>query len=410
MEETTKPQNLDKKIAMHWISNSVWAQTGYGGQMKLLLPRFKALGYPVSMTAYYGLQGHTLQINEMTLFPMGYHPYGMDVAAGDTKTAQADVCMTNVDVWVCEPDMLKDVLWVPWMPIDSGSVSTLIKVKLPTAFERLVMSKHGQKLVEEAGFPCKYVPCAIDTKVFTPIDRTAAFKEMNLHIPAKIPEGKFLVSMVAMNKGNPSRKALCQQMRAFKEFHDKHPDSALYMHTILAEQGQQNGVNLVEYCRFIGLKINVDVFFPDALTVINGYPDVFLNAVYNASDVLLSVTMGEGFGIPILEAQAAGCPVIVGDWTAMSEIFFSGWKVKQSEANEVWTMLGAIQYDPFWQAITDRLEKAYEMRGNQDYRERARKGALKYDIDDVVKKYWVPVLEDLHKRIKDRPTFAEAPK
>ncbi len=400
----------DGKMGIHAVSNAVWSMTGYGGQMKLLLPRLKALGYEVSLTAYYGLAGHTLQINDMTVFPVGYHPYGMDVAAGNTKISGADVCITNVDLWVCEPAMLKDTIWIPWFPIDSGTVNPLIRAKLPAAFERLCMSKHGQKLVEELGHKCRYVPCAVDTKVFTPSPRDAALKEMNAHIPQHIAEDKFLVSMVAMNKGAPSRKAFFQQLRAFKAFHDTHPDTAIYLHTIKSEGGEQGGVNLVEVCKFLGLEIGKDVFFPDALTIINGYPDVFLNAVYNASDVFLSVTMGEGFGIPILEAQAAGCPVIVGDWTAMTEMCFSGWKVKKDEALEVWTMLGAIQYDPMWQAITNRLERAYQMRGNQDYRKRAREGAMKFDADKVVEKYWKPALEEIGLRILDRPTFTEVPK
>jgi glycosyltransferase involved in cell wall biosynthesis len=397
----------DGKMGIHMVTNAIWCQTGYGTQAKLVLPKMKELGYDISITAYYGLQGHTLQINDMTVCPVGYHPYGMDVAAGNTKQNQADVCMTNVDLWVCEPNSLKDVIWVPWFPIDSGTISSLIKARFPTNFARICMSKHGQKLVQEAGFDCEYIPCSVDTKVYRPGDRKAALDEVNKHIPEKIPEGSYIVSMVAMNKGNPSRKAFCQQMAAFKRLYDKHPEAVLYMHTIKSEMGEQGGVNLIEYCRFIGLTPGKNVFFPDALTVINGYPDIFLNAVYNASDVYLSVTMGEGFGIPIVEAQAAGCPVIIGDWTAMSELFASGWKVKKTEAQEVWTMLGAIQYDPNVDAIYDRLEKAYEMRGNQEYRDRATKGAQKYDIENVTEKFWKPVLEKINARVVDRPEFTD---
>ena len=404
MEENN--QNL-KKLNIHLISNSMWAQTGYGGQAKLLVPRLQALGHPMSVTAYYGLQGHTLMMNDTMLFPCGYHPYGMDVAAGNARQVGADILMTNIDLWVCEPQMFMDVPWVPWFPIDSGSVNEMIKSKLPSTFDRFAMSKFGQKMVKELGFDSHFVPCAVDTKVFTPADRVQALTEVNLHIPFKIPENKFLVSMVAMNKGAPSRKAFFQQIRAFKKFHDKHPDSVLYIHTIRSEHGEQGGINLVDICHFVGLEHNVDVIFPDQLMVINGYPDIYLNAVYNASDVFMSVTMGEGFGIPIIEAQASGCPVITGDWTSMSEITFSGWKVDKKESNEVWTMLSAIQYDPHWEAIYDRLEKAFEMRGNQEYRDRARKGALAYDIDTVIKKYWNPALAAVAKKLVERPKFTE---
>ena len=403
-------QNV-KKLAIHLLSNAVWAQTGYGGQAKLLLPRLQQLGHEVSMTGYYGLQGHTLMINDIMVFPCGYHPYGMDVAAGNAKVSKADILMTNVDLWVCEPQNFEGTTWVPWFPIDSETANPMIKAKLPYAFERYCMSKHGTKLVKELGHDCTFMPCAVDTNVFKPVgNREEALAEVNLHIRGDIPSDKYMVSMVAMNKGAPSRKAFYAQMKAFSIFHEKHPDSVLYMHTIKSEHGEQGGINLVEIANLFGLKLETDLFFPDPLMVINGYPDVFLNAVYNASDVFLSVTMGEGFGIPILEAQAAGCPVIVGDWTSMSEICFSGWKVKKEEATEIWTMLSAIQYEPHFSAIVDRLEKAFEMRGNQDYRERARKGAMVYDIDAVVKKYWVPALSKLSKKLAAMPAFTEVPK
>jgi glycosyltransferase involved in cell wall biosynthesis len=375
--------------------------------MKLLLPRLKALGYGTSMTAYYGLQGHMLEMNGIRIFPCAYHPYGMDVAAGNTKISGSIVCMTNVDVWVVEPAMLKDVFWVPWFPIDSETISPMIKAKLPPAFERYVMSKHGADMVQAAGFPCKFIPCSIDTNVFKPVNRIAARKEVNEHIQYKIPDNAYLVAMVAMNKGNPSRKAFCEQFRAFKAFQTNHPEAVLYAHTITSEGGQLGGVNLVEYCKHIGLQPNKDVIFPDPLTVVNGYPDVFLNAVYNSADVFMSVTMGEGFGVPILEAQAAGCPVITGDWTAMTEITFSGWKVRKEEAAEFWTVLGAIQYLPRWEAIADRLEQAYQMQGNQDYRDRATDGAQKYDIDRNIEKYWIPALDGLTQHIKDLPQWTE---
>ena len=47
------------------------------------------------------------------------------------------------------------------------------------------------------------------------------------------------------------------------------------------------------------------------------------------------------------------------------------------------------------------MEKAYGMRGNVDYRSRARDGARAYDIDKVMEKYWLPTLEVIKQRIEE---------
>jgi hypothetical protein len=94
----------------------------------------------------------------------------------------------------------------------------------------------------------------------------------------------------------------------------------------------------------------------------------------------------------------------------MSEITFSGWKVDKRDATEIWTMLTAIQYEPHPDAITDKLEAAFKMAGNQDYRKRARDGALAYDIEKVVEKHWIPTLDAIQARMNAVPEYTEPPK
>ncbi|NDV96114.1 glycosyltransferase family 1 protein [Dysgonomonas sp. 521] len=45
-----------------------------------------------------------------------------------------------------------------------------------------------------------------------------------------------------------------------------------------------------------------------------------LNYLYNGASLLYFVSQGEGFGLPILEAMSAGCPVITSNTTACNEI------------------------------------------------------------------------------------------
>lgn len=55
--------------------------------------------------------------------------------------------------------------------------------------------------------------------------------------------------------------------------------------------------------------------------ILAGYvPDGALPAIYAGADMLVFPSLYEGFGIPIVEAMAAGCPVVTSDRGAMAEI------------------------------------------------------------------------------------------
>jgi glycosyltransferase involved in cell wall biosynthesis len=257
--------------------------------------------------------------------------------------------------------------------------------------------------MDNAGLDYHYIPHGVDTEIFKPLDRIAARDAL------KFPQDKFIVGMVAANKGNPPRKAFHPQIAAFAALQKKHGDCVLYLHTF---DGVRNGYETVELIPFIeamDLKYGyaftksaegADVIFADQYGLALGYQDTMMAQIYNAMDVKMLVSMGEGFGIPILEAQACGTPVLVGDWTSMSELCFSGWKVAKCDAEPIFNNLHSFQYLPHSAAIADKLEQAYQMRGNQDYRDRARAGAMKYDANKIVEKYWLPTLEIIAKRIE----------
>ena len=377
-----------------WMSNAPWASTGYGNQSRLFVPRIKNLGHKVHFIAFYGLEGGVINWGDTPVYPRGHDMWGNDVAAAHTKHGGADVLITLQDSWVLDPKsiQLHGVRWIPWFPVDMEPLPVAIQRKIKEAYKRIVFSRFGERMVNNAGMDCYYVPHGVDTNLYKPIDRQEAKKLCGL------PDDKFIVGTVAANKGTPSRKALPEQLAAFAEFHKSHPDTAFYMHCTKSEHGEGQGVNLPELAEFLGLRVGVDVLFPDAYQQMLGYPDSNMNALYNCFDVFLLPSMGEGFGIPIVEAQAAGCPVIVGDWTAMGELCFSGWKIDKADAAPWWTPLAAYQFMPCISAITDTLEEAYK-KVNPGMRERARDGARLYDADRVTRKYWKPVLEQISEAV-----------
>lgn len=59
---------------------------------------------------------------------------------------------------------------------------------------------------------------------------------------------------------------------------------------------------------------------PDDMIIINQLNKRDLRALYNQAKALLFNTLYEGFGIPILEAMACGCPVVTSPTTSLPEL------------------------------------------------------------------------------------------
>lgn len=63
---------------------------------------------------------------------------------------------------------------------------------------------------------------------------------------------------------------------------------------------------------------------PDKFKAAKGWTTNTLVALYNAADVFVSTSMGEGFGLTIAEALSCGIPVIAQDCSAISEVAGAG--------------------------------------------------------------------------------------
>lgn len=339
------------------------------------------------------------------IYGASFDPYCQDVMHSHSENYHADAMLSLMDLQVFNPQNLLGTKWIAWTPVDHQTIPPVILEKAEQADFVISMSKHASAEMDKAGLKHSYIPCGVDTSVFKPYDMRTSREDM------KLPTDKFIVGMVAMNKGNPSRKAFHQTIMAFAALKKNHSDCVLYLHTGDGIRGYET-VNLIEYIKAFGLsygyafsgsETDKDVIFANQYGLSMGYEPQMMAKLYSAMDVYSGVTMGEGFGIPIIEAQACGTPVIVGDWTSMPELCFSGWKVERDEAEPIFTPLASWHYLPHPAAIADRMEAAYQMRGNQDYRKRAKAGVQQYDIERLIENKWLPVLKDIGEKLASRP-------
>lgn len=383
--ETTGPSKI------LWHSVAPWATTGYGIQTALFATRMAKAGHDVAISAFYGLGGAALEWEGMQVYP-GDDRHGNVSVPQLAKRHKADAVITLMDVWVLDPAVFSELNVGCWVPVDHEPCPPVVANFFRESGARpIAMSRFGERMLQAEGLDPLYVPHGINTNVFKPAggDRAALRKAFNL------PPDAFVVGMVANNSGHtPPRKAFPQAIMAFSAFRREHPDAVLWLHTELTgvRSGANPGVNIIDLCERFEVPPEA-VMFASQTELDVGIPDTVMAALYSSMDVLLNPSYGEGFGIPIVEAQACGTPVIVSDWTSMPELCGAGWRV----GGEPWwdPQHRAFFLCPFVGDIIQALEQAYAARGDQAARAAARTFALQYDADLVMETCWVPALAEL---------------
>jgi glycosyltransferase involved in cell wall biosynthesis len=240
------------------------------------------------------------------------------------------------------------------------------------------MSKHGSEVLTQRGIDHAYIPHALE-KHWTPT------------VLERDPwPGRFVVTIPNANKGvMPSRKAWGENLLAFGVFAKSRPDALLYLHTDASGSGA--GIDLLSLVEAAGISPD-QVMFVDQYDYRMGVPDSTMAAIYTRADVLLSATAGEGFGLPVLEAQGCGTPVIVSDFSAQPELVGDGWVVRvQPQWNPTQLAWFAT---PLVHSIVNALEEAYE-RPRGQVSEAAVEFAKGYAADKVFQEGWVPLLDSL---------------
>lgn len=374
------------------------ALSGYSVQTRLI-----ALGIKehcnLALLATFGLHGSIQDWNGIPLFPGGADAFSNDVIPKATKMWQADIVITLKDALVFQPQTFNGLRWVPMTPCDHDPSTPQVIERVRQSYRPIAYAPHGFRALRKAGLDPLYAPHAYDPNVYFPIDKAEARKVFN------IPNEMFVIGTVAVNRGGlPSRKAWVENLEAFAMFaHDK-PNVRYFVHTDLADDMYEAGVQLRPLMAQLGILDKV-LFCDQERYRYGGFPPEYMNAYYNSLDVLNAVSNGEGFGIPVLEAQAVGVPVIVGDWCAHEDLCFAGWKVEKHEAHHFFDQQQGFVFIPQPAAIADRLEHAHTALWNDHavagyWHDVAIKGATPYQIDTVIRDHWLPILAELERDIR----------
>jgi glycosyltransferase involved in cell wall biosynthesis len=379
-------------LTILWHSNAPWAGTGYGTQTKQVVQRMQRAGHNVAVNANYGLQATKMIWEEIPIFPMGVEQYSNDTVRGNFADWTREhpgpaVCICLFDAWTMVERLWDGVPTAVWTMVDHQPIPPAVLSVLQRAnITPIAVTQFGLDQMERVGLEALYIPMAIDTNLYQPTD---TFEGRTGREIIGFTEHDFVVSVINANKassaGGIHRKAWAENLLAFSIFAENKPDAKLYIHT--ERFGNHGGLALDVLLKAVGLQKH-QYRFVNQHAMHNGIPNEAMAAIYTATDVLLASTLGEGFGLTLLEAQACGTVAIANNFSAQPELLGDGWLTK---GQPYWDGAQMAWFNtPNIPSIVDSLEQAYARgRGRSD---KARAHAIKYDADTVWDQYWVPAL------------------
>jgi glycosyltransferase involved in cell wall biosynthesis len=383
----------DRRLRILVNTNGFWSTSGYGSQALHWLNALKADGWEVAISAFYGLEGGIIELNGIKCYPKIGSMWGEDAMIEHAKDFKADIVISLQDIWVLNPNLLQHIpRWIPYVPIDHDPIPDEIAARLKQAYRIVSYSKFGEEQIAKVGLHSRYIPHMVDVNIFKPLDKATVRKALG------IPEDVFLFGMVAANKDNPPRKSFQEAMDAFKLFQAKHPKSAMFFHVQVQQQG---GFDIIRYAKRIG--IEKYIYHMPPYELLYKVDREGMAKIYSMMDCLLMPSTNEGFGVPAVEAQACGVPVIVNNFTSMPELIIPG---RTGYACDVlykrFTPLGSYVGVPSTQSIYEKMELIFDSDREQMAKD-AREHVTKNYSLEVVMPMWISFLERVQKEIYPNP-------
>lgn len=381
-------------MRLTWHSNSPWNNSAYGKQTALFVPRIAALGHEVTIAAPYTFGGCPLEWNGFTVLPCVRDTAGNDVILQNHEFTRADWTIVLADPFglLKAARGLAQIDCAMLMPVDCNPLGEGdVTVLRESGAVPVAISRFGERVLRaEGALDVLYAPHGVDTVQYCPGDREAYRSTVDAIGPDTL-----VIGLVAMNR-DLQRKSFAEQFEAFARFHARHPDSVLALHT---SPVNNPGLNLPGMAARLG--ISGALAWPDSFSYDMGLiTEDHMAAFYRGIDVLSMASHAEGFGCPLLEAQASGTPVVTTDAASMTELCGSGWTVS---GTPWWAPgHGAWWVRPDVPDIEQAYEAAWLARENGEMpvlQKAAREFALTYDIDRVFAQHMVPVLAELEARI-----------
>ena len=323
------PEGSSGKPSFLVSSFSPFGPSGYGCQLKLLIDGIRK-EHP---TAFFNVLCWDLASGFSTS-PLFQNQYLRLYAGGERKKQwskiqslyeclKPDVFLAFQDIFIFDDpvDVRFDCRSILYVPIHNNlERHPLLRFNLPEKEERNLLvhlplfdeistiSEFGKHVLAREGYASTIIPHAADLSLFTPTPSEAEEKD------ELVPQDKFVCLMVARNTEASDRKAFHQNLEAFSLFLKS--DETKKVHLIL----HTNPTPEIKIDKLIQERAITEHVTMDHRSLSRAE----MARLYRSVDVLLACSKSEGFGVPIIECQLCGTPVVTTNCTAMTDNTYFG--------------------------------------------------------------------------------------
>ncbi len=318
---------MEKKLEVLWLSDLV-VPTGFSkvshSIIKYMQDKANITGLGVN---YYG-DPHPYTFPIYPTHPHKNDVYGIKRLAAFAKK-HWDVIFILNDVWVIDAylEAIKEYFKedmpeiVVYFPVDAEdhhpawyrNFDIVTKAVAYTEFGKRVALKACPEIADKL----TVIPHGVDKDIFYRLDedREKAKLMARKRIFSGHEELEDTFIFLSANRNQP-RKKLDLTMEGFSLFSKDKPDNVrLYMHCGMID----NSIDVGELANRFGLGARLIV--TSLVRGVQTVPEEQLNHIYNASDVGLNTSLGEGWGLTSIEHAITGAPQIVPNHSACAELY-----------------------------------------------------------------------------------------
>jgi len=307
-----------------WISDSPeMQQVGQSRVGREFCYRFAEAGLDVHVAGYIPPTHQENKTNEIKSFKVhDCQRYDTEATVRICKAVKPNIIVLSHDpfMYKCVEEIrkaLKDtVSIVGYFTIDGDPIPHVFKDIFYACDHVVLPSEYGQRVVTERFFDLStsVIPYGVNMNSYNCADKAEAKKGLKKLLRFGLEhvdfENKLIFTYVGNNQG---RKNVGVARDAFKEFvkgKEKDVMFLLAMKSVILTEGDFSFMGFYDLNEFEHSNIRVAGFF---------LKDEIVANLYKVSDFLVHPSIGEGFGLTLMEAMASRCVPITTNYSAMTD-------------------------------------------------------------------------------------------